>query len=198
MTPQAFLAFWQAQSTKTGPSEDRAGQLYHAYRDLQAESDQLRQKSISFLLPGKDARGRWIAVFSESHVDEVASLAQKISDIEDGLKSISNDIIRFMELAGGPELRFLLDAVGVEYRRIKAAEQHVNAMVMVAASKAAGSDIREDAGVKKAYDTLAATKREVEPKIKVLVERRDKAEEIIKKHARPGAPKAEEDNPPEY
>jgi hypothetical protein len=96
---QSFLDYWSEDPDNTIFPEAR---LFRAYMDQAATLRELKGQGRTFIVPGKDSRGRWIPVFDEGRTDEIANLSGNIEAASAKLKSICNDVIEIVALMGGP------------------------------------------------------------------------------------------------
>ena len=100
MALSSFLEFWQ--SPPPHAQTDPVKSLYNAYVRAEQNLADLKAKGILFLVPAKDSRGRWIPVYDEGKINDVATLSGEIERTAAEIKSISNDIEEVQTLAGGP------------------------------------------------------------------------------------------------
>jgi len=95
-----FLAYWQ--NPPHSVDADPVQVLYHVYRATEADLDDLKSQGRIYIIPGKDSRGRWIPMFDEGKIDDIALLSGDIEATKMKLKTISNDIAEVCALAGSP------------------------------------------------------------------------------------------------
>lgn len=160
---------------------DHGEDVARAYHDSVAELAELKESGRLYIVPGKDSRGRWVPVFDEDCVDEVANLATQISDTKAKLESIANDIEEIVSLGDGPGVWSLVTKLQELRHRVRTATAHVTAESTKAIQKNPGmplAEINQLPAVIEAYGNLAAVKAEAEPEIAVLSEKFDRRQAI--------------------
>jgi len=156
-----------------------------AYREALASLAEQRARTLSYMVPGKDSRGRWMPVYDEGSTDEVAGLAGEIDATKDKIKSIANDIIEVIELSGGMESRHLFVKRSELRDRIKAASDHAANEAQKALRQNPGmalAQVQELPDVKSAYEAMETAKVELEPMLAVLLEKVEKRRAIYEKY----------------
>jgi len=179
---QTFLDFWKEEPQNT---IDPTARLYRAHQKHLQELLDLKAQGRIYIVPGKDSRGRWIPVFDDSRVDEIAVLASRINAASGKLESITNDIIKLVELAGGPSLAKIERELSDLQGQIGLAEARASQLFR----KTQNSNLRmtpeqilDLPEVKEAYEGLKAIKTKNEPLIAALVEKESRLREIYERY----------------
>jgi hypothetical protein len=175
-----FLRFWSDPNTK---QDDAAFRLAHAHKTATAKLKELRASTLSFLQPGKDSRGRWVPVFGEGQVDEVAALGLEIEQTDKALKQVCNDIIAFLKESDGNPL---LASISGQRNRLLDRVKHCEKSAASALKRALDKNPHESPAVLmqrsdigQAYKDLERAKDETAKPLADLEERLKKARQII-------------------
>jgi hypothetical protein len=189
MTPQEFLRFWQDQSKSNGPmaAEDVAQKLAVAHVKATQKLATLKAQGVSFIVPGKDSRGRWVPIYDDARVGDIATLGSEIEQAGNKIKSVSNDIIAFLELSEGkPMLSAIVHEREQLRRRILATEKHAAAALKKALDKdphTSPAVLMQRADIAEAYSAMNKAKEETEKPLADLDERLGKMREILDRYA---------------
>jgi hypothetical protein len=142
-----------------------------AFRDAGASLIELKESAQSYLVPGKDSRGRWVPVFDEDRTNDVANLASQISQTKDKIESISNDINEIVVIGDGPGHFGLLDQLQEARRSLRNAQNHAANLSQRAIAKNPGLSLDKIAnlsGVAEAYLDLSEVEATAPAKIAAL------------------------------
>ena len=189
MTPDIdnFLRFWSDPGQK---QDDPAFRLAHTHNTTAKRLSELRASTLSFLQPGKDSRGRWVPVFDESRVDEVAALGLEIEQTDKALKAISNDILTFMGLS---ESFMTLSSLTAERHKISERIKHCEKVTASALKRALDKNPHESpavlmqkADISEAYAALDRAKTETAKPLADLDERLAKVRQILEPYQADG------------
>jgi hypothetical protein len=182
-----FLAYW---GNPAQPQNDAAFRLYHSHRAALEKLRDLKAGTLAFLQPGKDPRGRWVPVFDESRIDEVATLGVEIENANERLKQTSNDIMVFLELSEGNPT---LTSISIQRGRIIDRIHHNEKVAAVALKRAldknphdAPAMLMQTPDIAKAYKAIDQCKKETEKPLAVLETRLQKARKIIEPYENGG------------
>lgn len=184
---EPFLRFWSDPSQK---QDDACFRLYHAHQAATSKLKELRASTLGFLQPGKDSRGRWVPVFDEGRVGDVAALGTEIEQTDEKLKSVSNDIAAFLELSeGNPMISSIAGRRNQVLDRIKHCERAAASGLKRSLDKNSHESPavlmqRED--IAAAYSALAKAKSETEKPLADLESRLQKARAIIEPYENGG------------
>lgn len=175
-----FLRFWADPGQK---QDDAAFRLAHAHAANTKRLKELRASTLSFLQPGKDSRGRWVPVFGEGQVDEVAALGLEIEQTDKALKQVCNDIIAFLKESDGNPL---LASISGQRNRLLDRVKHCEKSAASALKRALDKNPHESPAVLmqrsdigQAYTDLDRAKDETANPLADLEERLKKARQII-------------------
>ena len=175
-----FLRFWSDPGQK---QDDAAFRLAHAHAANTKRLKELRASTLAFLQPGKDSRGRWVPVFGEGQVDEVAALGLEIEQTDKALKQVCNDIIAFLKESDGNPL---LASISGQRNRLLDRVKHCEKSAASALKRALDKNPHESPAVLmqrsdigQAYTDLDRAKDETANPLADLEERLKKARQII-------------------
>lgn len=175
MSVEEFRDYWM---DATG--DDPAGALYDALTEKEADVSGVRAEVLAFVVPVA-SKGGWVPGFRPG----VEDVAERLSTAEASLEEIGADIEEFMDLAGGPELKTLLEEAAAFRDRVNRAARSAEAARRKAEAKrhrASLAEIAEDDGVKEAEAALSKAKSEADTKTEPLRRRIDAARAIIAKY----------------
>jgi len=181
-TVSNFLEFWRGDRV---PAADPMKMLAAAYEEKAADLASLKGETMNFIVPGKDPRGRWIAVFDEGRVDEVANLASRIDEVKTSIKSISDDIAAAVALVGGPSQMPISDELGRLRSRIERATIKADATAKRMLKLHRGmplDDLAEDPAVLDAQTDLQEIRENAEPQIADIEKRLAKLRAILERY----------------
>ncbi|NBJ17114.1 MAG: hypothetical protein FNP40_16455 [Dehalobacter sp. 4CP] len=188
MSLSSFLEFWK--NPVPHAQQDPVKSLYNAYVRTAQELAARKAKGILFLVPGKDSRGRWIPVYDEGKINDVAALSGEIEQTAAKLKSISNDIEEVQTLAGGHYMLELQREHEQLIHSVQLAESVASAM-MRRAINARGrttqplrpEEFATRPEIVEAYAKADLHKAESAPKIEEMAGRLEKIRAILEKYA---------------
>ena len=144
--------------------EDQARQLYTAHTEASQKLASLKAQGVSFIVPGKDSRGRWIPVYDDSKIDEVVSLGSEIEQTGEKLKSTANDIETFLKLSGGrPTVSEIANERNALLNRLRHCERHAAALLKKALDRdphASPALLMQRADIAEAYNALQRAQKE--------------------------------------
>ena len=188
MSLSSFLEFWK--NPVPHAQQDPIKSIYNAYVWAEQDLRELKAKGILFLVPGKDSRGRWMPVYDEGKIGDVAALSGEIEQAEAKIKSISNDIEEIYSLAGGPHQVDLQREHEQLIRSVQLAESAAGAM-MRRAINARGrttqplrpEEFATRPEIVEAYAKADLHKAESAPKIEEMAGRLEKIRAILEKYA---------------
>jgi hypothetical protein len=177
-----FFDYW----SKPDHPDDPAKVLAVAHAQAVRELDDLKSKGVSYLVPGKDSRGRWVPVYDDAHIDEIASLGTSIAQCSEKLKSISNDIEEFVSITDGKFwMSGLIGERSALYKRNAFCERHAAAMLKKALDKdmhTSPAVLMQRADIAEAYAAQAKAKEETAKPIAELDEKIGKLNEILDRY----------------
>jgi len=184
---ESFLAYWRDPAQK---QDDAMFRLFHEFTTTTAKLRDLRASTLIFLQPGKDSRGRWVPVFDDGRVDEVAALGREIEQADAKLKSVSNDIKAFLELSDGqPTLTSIAVGRNRILDRIKFNEKHAAAILKQALDRSPHESpavLMQRSDVSEAYAAVERCKQETCASLTDLEERLKRARQIIEPYESEG------------
>ena len=160
---------------------DPGAAVARAYHDSLDELADLKESVRLYIVPGKDARGRWMPVFDADRTDDIANLSSKIEQAQARIKSIRNDINLLIELGDGPSFWPLANKLRELRNQTRNVAGHAAKITQRAIEKNPGvslEQINEMAEVQAAYQDLEALKAETEPQIAALAERYEAQQKI--------------------
>lgn len=188
MTLSSFLEFWRAPPPHA--QTDPVKSLYNAYMWAEQELADLKAKGILFLVPAKDSRGRWVPVYDEGRINDVAALSGDIEQTAAKIKSISNDIEEVQTLAGGPYTLELQREHEQLIHQVRLAEAAAGAAMRRAingrgrqAAPPRPEEIATRPELVELYADADLLKAESAPKIEEMRIRLEKIREILEKYA---------------
>jgi hypothetical protein len=175
---RVFLDFWA--SPPRGVQDD-AQKLHARYTAAQSALGDCRRRTAEYLVPANHGKG-WHPVFDPDLIEEVTSLTGEIERRRAELKSVTQDIVDFMAVAGGPLLQPLVN----ERQNVKSRLQysvHINKAVVNRASnlnpRLSPAEVQELVDVVEANGKLSVARLEFEPRIQELTTRMERARAIL-------------------
>jgi len=177
-----FFDYW----SKPDHPDDPAKALAVAHSDALTKLAALKEKGVSFLVPGKDSRGRWIPVYDDAHIDKVATLGGEIDRARDRIKAVANDIEAFLAVTGGsPVLSGLINERKALQQRVNFSERHAAALLKKALDRdphTSPAVLMQRPDLSEAYAAQAKAKEETSGPIAELDEKIGKLNEILGKY----------------
>ena len=186
MELQSFLAHWEEADHRPVQTNDQARQLYTAHIQAIQRLATLKSKGLSFVVPGKDSRGRWIPVYDDSKIDEVVSLGSEIEQTGKKIKSIANDIETFLKLSGGrPSVGEIAAERNALLNRIRHTERHAAATLKKYIDKnphESPAILMGKPDVSEAYSAVQRAKSETEKPLATLDDKLGKIHAILDRY----------------
>ena len=183
----SFLAHWEEADHRPVRIEDQARQLYTAHSEASQRLASLKAQGVSFIVPGKDSRGRWMPVYDDARVDDIAALGSEIEQTGKKIKSICNDIEAFLKLSGGrPTVSEIANERNALLSRVRHCEKHA----AVSLKKALDRDphtspavLMQRADIAEAYNALKRAQEETKEPLAVFDGQLGKLHAILNRYA---------------
>lgn len=175
-----FLRFWSDPSQK---QEDAASRLAHAHIANTKKIEELRASTLAFLQPVKNSKGAWVPGFAPDMIDRASALGTEIEQTDEKLKSISNDIIVFLELSEGNPM---ITSISGQRNRILDRIKHCEKVAATGMKRALDKNphqnpavLMQRADIREAYSALEKAKAETEKPLADLSTRIGKMNAIL-------------------
>ena len=183
----SFLQFWKEADSRPVRIDDQARQLYTAHIQATQKLASLRSKGLSFVVPGKDSRGRWIPIYDDARVDDIAALGSEIEQTGKKIKSICSDIEAFLKLSGGrPSVSEIANERNALLNRVRHCEKHAAALLKRALDKdphTSPAVLMQRADIAEAYAALNRAKEETAKPLAGFDDQLGKIHAILNRYA---------------
>jgi hypothetical protein len=179
---EEFVNYWTA-SHKPAPNEQNDGNvLYNAYMAALRELESSRAKTAGFLCPENTGKG-WHPGFDPDKIEEITALAAEIEAKRSALKSISQAIGDFVEVAGAPSLGPLAGQLHDARQRLSGFSVRARNVTSLATNKnprLAPAEIQDLPEVLEANAALAKVREDLGPQIADLTGRLEEGRKIVR------------------
>ena len=184
----SFLQFWKEADGRSGLRiEDAARSLYVAHTESSRKLASLKAQGVSFIVPGKDSRGRWIPIYDDSRVDDIAALGSEIEQTGKKIRSICGDIEAFLKISGGrPTVSEIANERNALLNRVRHCEKHAGALLKRGLDKdphTSPAMLMQKSGIGEAYAALNRAKEETAKPLAGFEDQLGKIHAILNKYS---------------
>lgn len=179
---QSFLDFWHDPRTAR---DDPAKAIATAHDVAIKALADLRIRTAGLIRPINNGKA-WVVGFDPDKIDEVSRVGTEISNVDDKLKSISNDIEEFLSITGGiPVMGELVAERNTLHKRVQVTEKRAAEALKAALARdphTSPAVLMQRPDIAGAYAAQAKAKEETGGPIADLSAKIGKLNAILDKH----------------